>query len=109
MPIIKTKIIRTMREIWDEERKLKKEKREKERQQGQLIRCPVAVSHQRTATRKRDIFSFSQQSRRGDSRGAEQLMKIRKYYLEHLELKKVALDFFPKYEEYLGEAGFLKV
>ncbi|MBU4299001.1 hypothetical protein KJ636_03080, partial [Patescibacteria group bacterium] len=90
MPIIKTKTIRTMREIWDEERKLKKEKHEKERQQKQLICCPVAVSHQRTATRKR----------------AEQLVKIRKYYFEHLELKKVALDFFPKYEEYLGEAGF---
>lgn len=85
MPVIKTKTIRTMREIWDEERKLK---------------------------RKRDIFSFSQQSRSGDCLGAEQekqLVKIRKYYLEHLELKKVALDFFPEYEKYLGEAGFLKI
>jgi len=89
-----------MREIWDEEKKLKKEKHEKERQQKQLICCPVAVLSadrqalpQRTATRKR----------------AEQLVKIRKYYFEHLELKKVALDFFPKYEEYLGEAGFSKV
>lgn len=88
MPIIKTKTIRTMREIWDEEKKLK----------------------------KRDAFSFSRrfclpdrQARGGDCRGAEQLMKIRKYYLEHLELKKVALDFFPGYEKYLGEAGFSKV
>lgn len=79
-----------MREIWDEERKLKKEKREKE----QYFRSVAqSASWRRTAARKR----------------AEQLTKIRKYYLEHLELKKVALDFFPEYEKYLGEAGFLKV
>ncbi|MFZ2937371.1 MAG: hypothetical protein WA066_01535 [Candidatus Omnitrophota bacterium] len=87
-----------MREIWDEEKKLKKEKYEKEqhtRQQGRPV-CFLSGD-------RKNLFQKHFKPKE------KQFIKIRKYYFEHLELKKAALDFFPKYEEYLGKAGFSKV
>ena len=85
MPIIKTHTIRTMRDIWDEERR--------------------AVA----AEPKRESAVFSKSRRAVGQHAEEGLAKTQKYFLEHLELKKVVMDFFPGYEKYLGEAGFTKI
>lgn len=83
MPVIKTKIIRTMRNAWDEERRFVKPKRES-----------AIFSRSRAVVRKQ---------------AEEEIAKARKYFLEHLELKKVVMDFFPDYQRYLGEGGFTKI
>jgi len=83
MPVVKTKIIRTMRDKWDEEKK---------------------------ATKEQSEFAALSRSRRAVGKHSEEgLAKTRKYLLEHLELKKVAMDFFPDYEKYLNDAGFSKI
>lgn len=79
MPVIKTRVIRTMRDIWDEER---------------------------AAKRQKESAVFSKSRRAFGKQAEEGLAKARKYFLEHLELEKVVMDFFPEYERYLGEGGF---
>lgn len=83
MPAIHTKTIRTMRNIWDEKRKLPKD--------------------------KADMQFFSKPKRVLGRRTEEGLAKTKKYFLEHLEPKKVAMDFLLDYEKYLGNAGFTKI
>jgi len=84
MPVVKTKIIRTMRDIWDGEREAVKKEKE-------------------SAVFSRSRRAFGKQAEK------EGLAKARKHFLEHLELKKVVMDFFPDYQRYLGEAGFTKI
>ena len=75
--------IKTMRDIWDEERKAAKKQKESV------------------------VFS---RSRRPLGRHTEEgLAKTQRHFLEHLELKKVVMDFFPDYQRYLGEGGFTKI
>ncbi len=85
MPIIKTHTIRTMRDIWDEER-----------------RAAAAKPKRESAVFSRSRVAVGEQAEEG-------LAKVKKYFFEHLELKEVAMDFFPEYEKYLGEGGFTKV
>lgn len=74
---------KTMRDMWDEERGAVQKQRE-----------PAVFLRSRRA--------FGKQAEDG-------LAKTKKYFLEHLELKKVAMDFFPDYQRYLGEGGFTKI
>lgn len=85
MPVIKTKTIRTMRDLWDKEKSLIK------------------------AQESQNEIDIPQVPRQLGEQEQEGLVKTRRYFLEHLELKKVVMDFFPEYQRYLGEAGFLKV
>ena len=71
-----------MRDIWDEKRK--KGRPETER------------THSSLSSTKGPFGKHAE----------EGLAKTRKYFLEHFELKKVAEDFFPDYQRYLGEGGF---
>lgn len=87
-----------MREIWDKEKGPQAEKKHrKERQTQQQSTCFPNNKVRESSFRKH--FELKE----------KQLVKIRKYYIEHLELKKTALDFFPEYQKYLGEGGFTKV
>lgn len=79
MPIL----VKSMRDIWDEERRAFKKQQES------------AV--------------FSKSRKAFGSQAEEGLAKSKKYFLEHVELKKVVIDFFPDYQRYLGEAGFTKI
>ena len=83
MPAIHTKTIRTMRNVWDEKRGVAK------RQGGSAV--------------------FSKPKRVFGRQAEEGLAKTKKYFMEHLKLKKVAMDFLPDYEKYLGNAGFTKI
>ena len=83
MPAIHTKTIRTMRDIWDGERKAVKPKRES----AIFSRSGVVVGKQTE----------------------EGLAKVSKYFLEHLKLKKAVMDFLPDYQRYLREGGFTKI
>ena len=74
-----------MRDLWDEERR--------------------AVA----AKPKRESAAFSRSRVAIGKQAEEGLAKAKKYFLEYLELKEVAMDFFPEYEKYLGEGGFTKV
>lgn len=75
--------VKTMRNIWDGERKAVKEQKES------------AV--------------FSGSGRAFGKQAEEGLTKTRKYFFEHSELKKVVMDFFPDYQRYLGKGGFTKI
>ena len=89
MPAIHTKTIRTMRNIWDKEKEVAK-------RQG--ARLPM------TGTVGQESAVFSK-----PKRVLGRQAKTQKYFMEHLELKKVAMDFLPDYEKYLGNAGFTKI
>ena len=81
--------IKTMRDIWDEERK-------------------VAKNIERVCGFFKVEETFGEACRMG--RHAEEgFAKTQRYFLEHLELKKVVMDFFPDYQQYLGEGGFTKI
>ena len=74
---------KTMRDIWDGER--------------------------RTAKIQKEPAVFSRSRGSFEKHAEEELAKTQKHFLEHLELKKVVMDFFPEYQRYLGEGGFTKI
>ena len=80
-----------MRNVWDG-------KKEVVKRQG--VRLPMIG----TVGQGSAVFS---KSRKAFGRRTEEgLAKTKKYFLEHLELKRVVMDFFPDYQKYLGEGGF---
>lgn len=84
-----------MRDIWDGERKTAKIQKESavfSRSRGSFEKHAEGLAPQ----------SFSAKNLGGRA-------KTQKYFLEHLELKKVVTDFFPEYQRYLADAGFLKI
>lgn len=80
-----------MRDIWDGERKRKRIAHEQERRR-QAVHF---LSDDRENVFQRHL-----------ELNERPLKKIQGYYHEHLELKKVAMDFFPDYQRYLGGGGF---
>lgn len=76
--------VKTMRDIWDKERKGDRPETERSRSFLKIESSCGETSRRRSCQSK-------------------------KYFLEHLELKKVAMDFFPDYQKYLGEGGFTKI
>ena len=75
--------VKTMRDIWDEKRK--------------------------AARKQKESVVFLGSRRPLERHTEEGLAKTQKYLLEHLELKKVVIDFFPDYQRYLREGGFTKI
>ena len=73
---------KTMRNVWDEKKKVTK------KQGGSAV--------------------FLKSRRVIERQAKEGFAKTQKYFLKHLELKKVVMDFFPDYQRYLGEGGLLK-
>ena len=96
MPAVKTKIIRTMRDRWDEERKIVKKQKE----------SPV-FSKQRACGKQARLPAPRAQASGGQAE--EGLAKNREYFFDRLALKKTVMDFFPDYEKYLNDAGFSKI
>jgi len=72
-----------MRDIWDGERK--------------------------AAQKQKEPAVFSRTKRAFSKQAEEDIAKTKKYFLEHLELKRAAMNFFPDYQRYLGGAGFTKI
>ena len=75
--------VKTMRDVWDKEKR---------------------------ADKKQMESAVPSRFRRTSGKYAEGgLAKTQKYFLEHLELKKIVMDFFPEYYRYLNKAGFTKI
>jgi len=72
-----------MRNIWDEQKRIIKRQKE-------------------SAVFSRPRKLFSKHTEKG-------LAKTKERLLEHLELREAIMDFFPDYQRYLGEGGFIKI
>ena len=82
-----------MRNVWDE-KKLPKDK---------ALACQqLVLSRQGPAVFLKSRKAFVKQME-------EAIAKTKKYFFEHLKLKRAVIDFFPDYQRYLGEAGFTKI
>lgn len=81
--------VRTMRDIWDEER-IERKERKKRKMIGKLV-VPEKVRGEYL-----DYLEIREKS----------LAEIRKYLLDYLERKKYSVEAFGLIERDLGEAGF---
>ena len=88
--------VKTMRDIWDEERIKKKEEKEMRRKR---IR---AVGGWRPEAVRKEYLDYLKVREKS-------LAEIRKYLLDYLERKKYATEIFDFIESYLGDAGFSKI
>jgi len=105
-----------MRNIWDEERRAAKPKRESTVFSRSRVAVgkqadvrPEAVQALKSLQARRDSVPFDTDVSGQKCPREEGLAKARKYFLEYLELKRVVMDFFPDYQMYLGEGGFTKI
>jgi len=85
--------VKTMRDIWDEEKKKKKVEKEMMRKR-KIKAVPQTVKKEYW-----DNLEVREKS----------LAEIRKHFLEYLERKKYATEIFGFIESYLGDAGFSKI
>lgn len=85
--------VRTMRDIWDEEKIKKKEEKEIIKRR-RIATIPKAVRKEHL-----DYLKVREKS----------LAEIRKHLLDYLERKKYATEIFDFIERDLGDAGFSKI
>ena len=85
--------VRTMRDIWDEE-KIKKQAEREMMRKRKIKAVPQTV--------KKGYWDFLEVREKS-------LAEIRKHLLDYLERKKYATEIFGFIEKDLGEAGFSKI